>query len=162
MGRRDYHDEDRPSWRDIDRRRDRSSHTSRDRSETGHRPSQSTWLQKQYRKEAEKLFSGKKGTDKHKADHTAIYETYGSSRFGDAVRFYLEEYGLPDDWTTLSLLLDFNEPPVVRQAIEALSSQYQARTGIEKQGFRSKIEILAMTTKNEDLREFVEEVLRDL
>ena len=97
MGRRDYYDEDRPSWREIDRRKDRSSHVSRDRSERRGRSSQSSWLQKQYRKEAEKLFMGKKGSDKHRADHSAIYESHGSVRFGEAIRTYLEEYGLPDD-----------------------------------------------------------------
>jgi len=162
MGRRDYHDEDRPSWREIDRRKDRSSHVSRDRSERRERPHQSSWLQKQYRKEAEKLFTGKKGSDKHKADHGAIYELHGSVRFGDAVRAYLEEYGLPDDWSTLSLLLDYDESVVVQDAIEALKTQYEKRTALEKQGFRSKLEILAMTTRDEDLKEYVEGVLGDL
>jgi len=70
---------------------------------------------------------GKKGTDKHHAAHNAIYESHGSARFAETVTTYLEEYGLPEDWSTLSLL-----------------------------------EILAMTTKNEDLREFVEDALRAL
>ncbi len=159
MGRRDGYDEDRPSWREIDRRKDRSSHVSHDRSERRGRSSQSSWLQKQYRKEAEKLFTGKKGSDKHRADHSAIYESHGSVRFGEAVRTYLEEYGLPDDWSTLSLLLDYDESAIVQEAIGALKLQYEARTALERQGFRSKLEILAMTTRDDDLKEFVEEIL---
>ncbi|MBW2056295.1 MAG: hypothetical protein JRH07_10390 [Deltaproteobacteria bacterium] len=162
MGRRDYYDEDRPSWREIDRRRDRSSHVSRERSETRQKASRSSWLQKQYRKEAERLFMGKKGTDKHKDDHRAIYESYGSPRFGEAVNTYIEEYGLPDDWSTLFLLLDYDEPSVVRRAIEALRKQYGGRTALEKQGLRSKLEILAMTARDEELRQFAEEALGDL
>ncbi len=161
MGR-DYSDEDRPSWREIDRRKDRSSHVSRDRPERRGRPAQSSWLQKQYRKEAEKLFMGKKGSDKHKTAHSAVYEAHGSVRFSEAVRSYVEEYGLPDDWSTLSLLLDYDDPVVVRETIGMLKGQYGTRTAIEKQGLRSKLEILAMTTKDDDLREFVEEVLRTL
>jgi hypothetical protein len=162
MGRRDYYDEDKPSWRDIDRGRDRSSSVSRDRSEGRGRSPQSSWLQKQVRKEADKLFTGKKGSDRHRADHNAIYESHGSIRFGDAVRFYLEEYGLPDDWSTLSLLLDYEDSSVLRETIGALRMQYQGKSALEKQGFRSKLEILAMTTRDEDLRDHVEEVLRDL
>jgi hypothetical protein len=161
MGR-DYDDEDRPSWREIDRRKDRSSHAPRDRSERRGKSAQSSWLQKQYRKEAEKLFTGKKGSDKHKAAHSAVYESHGSVRFAEAVRTYLEEYGLPDDWSTLSLLLDHDDPAVVRETIGLLKGQYETRTAIEKQGFRSRLEILAMTTKDDDLREFVEEVLTAL
>jgi len=162
MGRRDYYDEDRPSWREIDRRKDRSSHVSRNRSERRGKSPQSSWLQKQYRKEAEKLFMGKKGSDKHRADHRAIYESHGSAQFAGAVKIYLEEYGLPDDWSTLSLLLDCEESAVVQETIGALKVQYPARTALEKQGFRSKLEILAMTTRDEDLREFVEETLGTL
>jgi hypothetical protein len=161
MGR-DYYDEDRPSWREIDRRKDRSSHVSRDRSERREKSPQTSWLQKQYRKEAEKLFMGKKGLDKHKTDHDAIYQFHGSERFAKAVEAYLEEYGLPDDWITLSLLLDYEDSGVVREAIGALKMQYETRTAGEKQGFRSKLEILSMTAKDEELREFVEEVLRGL
>ncbi len=161
MGR-DYSDEDRPSWREIDRRRDRSSHVSRGRTERRGRPRQSSWLQKQYRKEAEKLFMGKRGTDKHRSAHSAIYQSHGSVRFAEAVNTYLEEYGLPEDWSTLSLLLDYGDPTVVRDTIGVMKTQYEARTAIEKQGFRSRLEILAMTTKDEDLREFVEDALRAL
>ncbi|NIQ37826.1 MAG: hypothetical protein GTN81_04460 [Proteobacteria bacterium] len=161
MGR-DYDDGDRPSWREIDRRKDRSFHAPRDRSEGRGRTAQSSWLQKQYRKEAEKLFTGKKGSDKHKAAHSAVYESHGSVLFAEAVRTYLEEYGLPDDWSTLSLLLDYDDPAVVRETIGLLRGQYETRTAIEKQGFRSKLEILAMTTKDDDLREFVEEALTAL
>lgn len=158
MGR-DYYDEDRPSWREIDRRKDRSSHVSRDRSARRGKSPQSSWLQKQYRQEAEKLFMGKKGSDKHRAAHSAIYESHGTAQFAKVVKTYLEEYGLPEDWSTLSLLLDYDDPAVVREAIGGLRMQYEARTGLEKQGFRSKLEILAMTTRDEDLREFLEEVL---
>lgn len=161
MGR-DYYDEDRPSWREIDRRKDRSRHVSRGKSERPRKPSQSSWLQKQYRKEAEKLFMGKKGSDKHHTAHNAVYESHGTLRFAETVRSYIEEYGYPEDWSTLSLLLDYDDPVVVRTTIGILRSQYEGRTGLEKQGLRSKLQILAMTTKDDDLREFVEEVLGDL
>jgi hypothetical protein len=158
-----YDDEERPNWREIDRKRDRSSHVSRDRTDQKKKSSSgSSWLQKQYRKEAEKLFMGKKGSDKHKADHSAIYQSHGTSRFTLAVATYIDEYGLPDDWSTLSLLLDYHDSSVVRHVIDALKGQYETKNAVEKQGFRSKLEILAMTTRDEDFKEFVEGVLVEL
>ena len=105
---------------------------------------------------------GKKGSDKHKADHNAIYQSHGTSRFAPTVATYIDEYGLPDDWSTLSLLLDYHDSSVVRHVIDALKGQYETKNAVEKQGFRSKLEILAMTTRDEDFKEFVEGVLVDL
>jgi len=161
MGR-NYHDDDRPSWREIDRRKDRSSHVSREGSRYREQPFRSSWFQKQYRKEAEKLFSGKKGSEKHRVARNAIYEAHGSPQFSKAVKDYLDEYGLPDDWSTLSLLLDYDDPVRVREAIAALKAGYGTRTTVERQGFRSKLQILAMTTRDEDLREFVQKTLEEL
>ncbi len=161
MGR-DYYDDDRPSWREIDRRKDSSSHVSREGSRHREQPFRSSWFQKQYRKEAEKLFSGKKGSEKHRVAHNAIYEAHGSPQFSKVVKDYLDEYGLPDDWSTLSLLLDYDDPARVQEAIAALKVGYGTRTTVERQGFRSKLQILAMTTRDEDLREFVEKTLEEL
>ena len=53
--------EDRPSWSEIDKRKDRSNHSKTDKSEFTHRPSvQEEWAKKQYLKEIDKLFTGRK------------------------------------------------------------------------------------------------------
>jgi hypothetical protein len=39
---------------------------------------------------------------------------------------------------------------------------YGSRTPMEKQGFKAKVEILAMTAHNSDLRDFAEEMLKTL
>lgn len=39
---------------------------------------------------------------------------------------------------------------------------YENRTPMEKQGFKAKVDILAMTARDSDLRDFAEEMLRTL
>jgi hypothetical protein len=160
-----YHDEDereRISWREIDRRKDRSPYAPKEMPEEQKRSRRSEWVMKKFRKEADKLFMGKKGTKKHEKAHSDIDRYHGTEQFETAVRAYLDQYGLPDDWRTLSLLLDYSETDTVLQAITAMKDLYGSRTPMEKQGFKAKVEILAMTAHNSDLRDFAEEMLKTL
>ena len=161
-----YQDEDerdKISWREIDRRRDRSSYAPKEAPEHRERPSRrSEWIKKQYRKEADKLFLGKKGTKKHQKALDEIERTYGTDQFDPTVRSYLDEYGLPSDWNTLSLLLDYSDAEKIPEVMTAMKNLHDSRTALEKQGFKAKLEILAMTTSNGDLRDLAEEILKTL
>jgi hypothetical protein len=160
-----YHDEDereRISWREIDRRKDRSPYAPKEMPEEQKRSRRSEWVMKKFRKEADKLFMGNKGTKKHEKARSDIDRYHGTEQFETAVRAYLDQYGLPDDWRTLSLLLDYSETDTVLQAITAMKDLYGSRTPMEKQGFKAKVEILAMTAHNSDLRDFAEEMLKTL
>jgi hypothetical protein len=117
---------------------------------------------KKYRKEADKLFAGKKGTKKHQKALQDLERYHGTDRFAQAAKDYLDEYGLPDDWRTLGFLLDHSDPQRVTEALEAMKGQYENRTPAEKQGFKAKVDILAMTASNSDLRDLAEEVLKTL
>mgnify|MGYP001764023766 FL=1 len=39
---------------------------------------------------------------------------------------------------------------------------YETRNPVEKQGFKAKVDILAMTASDSDLRDFAEEMLKTL
>jgi hypothetical protein len=117
---------------------------------------------KKYRKEADKLFMGKKGTKKHQKAHSDIDCHQGTDQFETTVKSYLEQYGLPDDWSTLSLLLDYSDPEIVLEVLKAMKALYENRSPMEKQGFKARVDILAMTTVNSDLRDFAEEMLKIL
>lgn len=150
------------SWREIDRRRDRSPHAPKEPPGEPKRPSRSAWVMKKYRKEADKLFMGKKGTKKHKKAHGDIDRYHGTEQFGEAVKSYLNQYGLPDDWRTLSLILDYDDPEKVLEAIHAMRPLYEMRSQMEQEGFKSRLDILAMTSTHGDLREAAEEMLKTL
>ena len=161
-----YQDEDereKISWREIDKRRDRSPHAPKETREPSRKPSrQSEWMKKQYRKEAEKLFMGKKGTQKHRKALNTIYSSHGTDQFEEAAKDYLDQYGLPDDWSTLSLLLDYSDPARVIEVLAVMKDLYPARTLVEQQGFKAKLDILTMTATNSDLRDQAEEILKAL
>ncbi|MDI7260675.1 MAG: hypothetical protein QME90_12225 [Thermodesulfobacteriota bacterium] len=160
-----YSDEDEKekiSWREIDRRKDRSPHAPKEPSGERERSRRSEWVMKKYRKEADRLFMGKKGTKKHQKAREEIDRTHGTDQFDEAVKNFLNQYGLPDDWRTLSLLLDYSDPDKVLEAVHAMKVLYEARTPMEKQGFKAKLDILAMTTSDSDLRDAAEEMLKTL
>jgi len=150
------------SWREIDRRKDRSPYAPKEVSTEPVRSRRSEWMMKKYRKEADKLFMGKKGTKKHQKARNDIDRYHGTDQFETAVKTYLDQYGLPDDWSTLSLLLDYSNSESVLQALAAMKDLYEARSLVEKQGFRAKVDILAMTASDSDLRDFAEEMLKAL
>ena len=50
----------------------------------------------------------------------------------------------------------------VQEALTAMRSLYETRTLLEKQGFKAKLDILAMTASDSDLRDFAEEMLKTL
>ena len=159
----DDDERERPSWREIDRMRDRSRHVSRgEQRPSKERSLRSTWAKKQHLKEADKVFQGVKGTKEHKAAVDAIHRAYGSGKFSSAVRRYLEAYGLPAEWGTLLLLLDYKDDEVLAEAIEKLRDLAPKRTPVEKQGLKNKLEILTFTAKSSRITSVAEAALREL
>ena len=163
----DYRDDDfreRPSWRERDRRKDRSRHVAQDDFSMGQ---SSPWVRKQILREADRLFQGNRNKNK-KADpeqekaRNEIHLACGTKKFEPAVKKYLKEYGVPDDWGTLMLLLDCKEPTTVMAAIQGLKDLYPDKGLEEQQGFRSKLNIISMTTKDDELRHRAEETAGEL
>ena len=158
----DSDEREKPSWRDIDRKRDRSRHVSRDEQSQSEKSLRSTWAKEQYLKEVDKLFQGKKGSKEHKAALNAIHNHYGTSKFASSVRKYLKKYGIPDDWSTLMLLLDYKDDEVLVQVIDALKDIAPERSRVERQGFKAKLEILAITASSSTIISLAEKVSREL
>jgi hypothetical protein len=160
--RHDGDEDEKISWREIDRRKDRSPYAPKETSKDQARSRRSEWVMKKYRKEADKLFMGRKGTKKHQKAHNDIDRYHGTDQFETVVKAYLDQYGLPDDWSTLLLLLDYSDSQKVLQTLAVMKDLYEARSPVEKQGFKAKVDILAMTASDSDLRDFAEEMLKTL
>jgi hypothetical protein len=153
---------EKPSWRELDRLKDRSKHVNREKPIFQKKSPKSEWLSKQYRKQAEALFTGKKQTKEHQSAHSSIHKYHGTDKFNSTVRRYLKEYGLPDDFSTLFLLLDYKDSKVVREVVNLLKEKVGDQSLKIKEGFKSKIGIMAMTADDEELRELAEKVLEEL
>ena len=157
----DSDEREKPNWREIDRRRDRSRHVRRDEPSRQDKSLRSSWAKEQYLKEVDKLFQGPKGGKEHKAAIDAIHRHYGTSKFGSSVRKYLKKYGLPDDWGTLMLVLDYKDDKVLVQVIERLQALAPERTVVERQGFKDKLEILSLTASSSKVTSLVERAVKD-
>ena len=160
MGRRDDDDDrEKLSWREIDKMRDHSRHVSGEPKSFRERSLRSDWAKKQHLKEAEKFFLGKKGTDEYKKAYAALHDKYGSPGFEEAAKKFIQEFGPPDDWGTLILILDAKDPAVAREALAPLKGLYEKRSPIEQKGLKGKLKILAITARDKNLREEVEKML---
>ena len=160
-----YQDEDereKISWREVDRRKDRSPYAPKEMPEDRKKSRRAEWVMKKFRKEADKLFMGKKGTKKYQKAQNNIDRYHGTDQFESAVKTYLDQYGLPEDWRTLSLLLDYSDAETVLKALTAMKGLYPSRTPLEKQGFKARVDILAMTAPDSDLRDVAEEMVKTL
>lgn len=149
---------EKPNWRDIDRKRDRSRHSSRDRGEDGGGAFRSKKAKEEYLRAADKLFSGKKGGDEVDRDADELHAVYGTPKFKAAVESYLERFGLPKDWRTLLLLLEYDDSKTVSDVLEAMRELYDERPLEEKEDFRRAVRLLAMTARDHDLRDAAEEI----
>ncbi|MBW1679126.1 MAG: hypothetical protein JRJ08_03140 [Deltaproteobacteria bacterium] len=161
MSTYDEEESEKLSWREIDKLKDGSKYVSREKT-SDRRSKRSEWAQNQYRKEAERLFMGKKGSDEYKKGIHEIHNRHGTPKFNSVVKNFIKKYGLPDDWDTLFLLLDYKEGDTVGEVLSKLKNDYRERSSMEMQGFRAKLEIVAMTTGDKELRETVQEALKEL
>ena len=152
-------DENKTEWQEDNKS---SDPTSSDQSDPGARSARKEWAQKMYLKEIDSLFKGKKSSEEHTIAFEEIHKRSGTKKFNTAVKKYIKEYGLPDDWSTLSLLLDYKDVKVVKDVIKTLLAKIEDEPLSLKEGFKSKMNIIAMTTTDDKLRDAVEEALEDL
>ncbi len=98
--RRDDDDRERPSWREIDQRRDGSRH--RAPATTRVPKKQAEMIRKQALAQAEALFKGKRARPEYQTDLKKLEASYGSKKFLGLAKKFLEEYGLPEEWGGLT------------------------------------------------------------
>ncbi|MBW1990594.1 MAG: hypothetical protein JRI59_00415 [Deltaproteobacteria bacterium] len=163
MTPRDYDDDDRerPSWREIDARRDRPH--SRPLAKERRLPKkQAEWVRKMALRQAEALFKGKRGRPEYQTALRELEEAHGTKKFPAVAKKFLQEYGLPEEWGILNLLLDVPEPEVVTEVLRVMASQVASRSLVEKQGFKGRLQILALTNADAEVRQEAEEIMASL
>src|SRR5208337_478637 len=91
--------------------------------------------------QAEALFQGKRARPEYQKDLLELEARHGTKRFASYARKFLEEYGLPEEWGALTRLLEYPDPAVVQQ------------------GFKGRLQVLALTSHYEEVRRAAEEIL---
>jgi hypothetical protein len=154
-------DDERPSWREIDKKRDRSSHARQEKKEKREGP-KDRWNIARHKEALDRLFMGDKGTIEHEKLYNKIHKAYGSLSFLPTVQKYVEKYGPPDDMSTLLLLLDAKDKEIMLLAIEKLGIIYQGVSPREKEDIRRKLSILSLTDRSADIKEKASEILEQI
>jgi|UniRef100_A0A7C3V8C7 hypothetical protein len=153
-------DRERPSWREIDQRRDRPR-----RREPGapRLPKKQAEMVRQLAlRQAEALFQGKRGRPEYQKALKELEAAHGTKKFPGVARKFVAEYGLPAEWGALNLLLDYPEAPVVLEVLTALRAQWEGRSRVEQQGFGGRLRVLALTSRDQEVRRRAEELLASL
>jgi hypothetical protein len=78
------------------------------------------------------------------------------------VKKYIENYGLPDDASTLILILDTKEQGIIIQTIEKLKEIYPALSDRQKEDVKRKLSIIALTDRSKEVKSKAEEVMREI
>lgn len=161
MDERDRDEErERPSWREIDQRRDRPSRQEPKKPRPPAR--QAERLRQLALRQAEALFAGKRASPAYQRAVQTLEAAHGTKKFVGVARQFLAEYGLPEAWGTLNLLLDYPEGSVVQEVLAALRAKESERSRVERQGFRGRVKVLGLTSKDEGVRRLAEEILAEI
>jgi hypothetical protein len=155
--RRDDDDRERLSWREIDQRRDGTRH--RDKAPARVPKAQAESIRIQALAQAEALFKGKRGQPEYQRDLKLLEAAHGSKKFPQLAKNFLEEYGLPEEWGALTRFLDYTDPDVVAAALQAMAGQLEKRSRVEQQGFKGRLQVLALTSPHPEIRRVAEDIL---
>jgi hypothetical protein len=157
--RRDDEERERPSWREIDQRRDGSRHRAKAPAPTP--KIQAELIRKQALAQAEALFKGKRARPEYKTDLKKVEASHGSKKFPVLAKKFLEEYGLPEEWGALMRFLDYDDPGAGTEVLQAMAGQMDQRSRVEKQGFKGRLQVLALTSPHQAIRRTAEAILAE-
>jgi hypothetical protein len=160
----DYDDDERPDWRELDRRRDRSTFYGRQEKGAGKKREapKDRWQQGRVKDALSRLFKGEKGTPEHDKLFARLHNAYGSEAFAKQAERYMAKYGLPDDGPTLILFLDLKDADVCSATLDRLRELYASLPPRQKEDAKRKISIAAMAHKIKEVRIKAQEVMEEL
>jgi hypothetical protein len=154
--RREDDDRERPTWREIDQLRDGSRHRAPSAPRVPKK--QAEMIRKQALAQAEGLFKGKRGRPGYQKALKELEACYGGKKFLPLAKVFLEEYGLPEEWGTLTRFLDYPDPAIVVDVLQAMANQVKQRSRVEQQGFKGTLKVMALTASS-DIKRAAEEIL---
>jgi hypothetical protein len=116
-------------------------------------------VRRQVLAQAEALFKGKRARPEYQTDLKKLEASHGGKKFVGLAKNFLEEYGLPEEWGALTRLLDYPDVAVVVDVLQAMADQVEKHSRVEQQGFKGKLQIMALTGSHADIRRVAEEIL---
>ena len=160
----DYNDDEKPDWRELDRRRDRSTFYGRQEKGAGNKKEapKNRWQQGRVKDALDRLFKGDKGTPEHDKLFARLHNAYGSEAFPKQAEKYVAKFGLPDDAATLILFIDLKAADICMATLDRLLDIYPALPPRHKEDVRRKISIAAMGHRIKEVRVRASEIIEQL
>ena len=156
----DWNGDDRLSWRERDKMKDKSSHrkgTASDRPS----PKQQAGMRKAALKSAKGLFNKKLSPDAQKM-LDAIHDQMGKDGFVEAVDRFIKNYGMPEDWRTLLVVLDHPDQTLFEKAASAMAERYRQQSMTDRRSFKTKLSILSNSAQSSAVRQIAAEIREKL
>lgn len=160
MAPRDDDERERLTWKEIDQRRDRQQRQGPKKPRLPKKEAEKVRLEAL--RQAEALFKGKRGRPEYRTALKELEALHGTKKFPIFVKKFLEEYGLPEEWGALNRLLDYPEAAVVVEVLQAMAAQAETRSRVEQQGFKGRVQVLALTSPYPEVRRQAEDILAGL
>ncbi|MBP1748272.1 MAG: hypothetical protein H6Q52_811 [Deltaproteobacteria bacterium] len=159
-----YDDDEKPDWRELDRRRDRSTFYGRQEKGAGKKKEapKDRWQQGRVKDALDRLFKGDKGTPEHDKLYARLHNAYGSEAFAKQAEKYMAKFGLPDDAATLILFIDLKDADICRATLDKLLDIYPALQPRQQEDVRRKISIAAMGHRVKEVRIKAGEIIEQL
>jgi len=144
---RGWNDDDRLSWRERDKLKDRSRHRTDEKPEGSGGRKQQAQMKTFALQQAKKLFTPKKNPQQLQAEE-ALEAVKGQPAFDPLAQAYFDTYGVTQDWHVQLLLTGAGISSIAVPAIEALALSAAGLGPAEKRAISSQLKILAMTGKS--------------
>lgn len=158
----DEEERERPSWRELDAKRDRGFHKAKPKEERAPRlkPSIQKRQESIAKKALEEFFQGKKSKEQE-ADWKKVCEGSGKT-FSNRASGYVEKHGLPRQWDDLLRLLDHQDPAFVDRVLDRLGELSANETRPRLDLLHGKLRILRMEREEPDLLQKMERMLAEI
>jgi hypothetical protein len=158
---RNNEERDRPSWREVDRLRDRSRHGRQEPKPPASQKQQEK-IRQEALKQAEALFAGKQQRPEYKKALAKLEDQRATPQFLAAAENFLQDYGLPEDWRGLMLFLDYLDSTVVAEALQRLQQLASSQSMTELQGLKGKLRTLSLTSRFLEVKEQAAAMLEEV
>lgn len=163
------------SWREIDRQRDKSSHTRRDKNRSGGSDSRS---ESKYKQDLEKLFQSggnvpdrfgevmeelapEEGSEEAERQEaiSELREADGFRQFAKAVNVFMQKgIRLPDDEDLLIRMLDHPDNEIVRKVLAHIVNLSERREIQRKAPILSRLSTVRTMTDDSEILELVDQI----
>jgi hypothetical protein len=155
-------DRERPSWRDIDKMKDKSSAKS-SMDKISSKKLHSSYLGKKYKRMLDDMFSGEKKRPREQQNKLQeILDAVATPKFKELVMAYIESYGMPDEWDVLIEMITLRDKELLCHTIDSLMALTPEQSPAKKDILKSKLRTLANTTRHAQVEKKAKEAVERL